>query len=87
MMIPKETLDMTIAEYESRLKEAKEGWYLANGTADLALKHRDLAEQENNKLRRLLFLFHQGTEMSEDGWGELLEQTRFVLFEEDFKEK
>jgi hypothetical protein len=38
------------------------------------------ARQENTQMRRLLFLVQQGSEMSEDGWGELNAQIRYLLF-------
>jgi hypothetical protein len=33
-----------IENLTAKLAEAKEGWHYANGTADLAMKHRDEAE-------------------------------------------
>ena len=33
-----------------QVEEAKEGWYLANGVTDLAMKHRDAAEAEVKRL-------------------------------------
>jgi hypothetical protein len=51
--------------------------YTQNLEADLAK-----VRQENNQMRRLLFLVQQGSEMSEDGWWELNAQIRHVLFGE-----
>jgi len=35
---------LRIEELEGELGLAREGWYLANGVAELAMKHRDMAE-------------------------------------------
>ena len=36
---------------QAQLDDAKEGWYLANGVADLAMKHRDDAEEQLEAVR------------------------------------
>src|SRR5690606_25682503 len=35
----------------AELAEARDGWHMANGTADLAMKHRDAAEARAERLQ------------------------------------
>lgn len=51
------TLDWYRAEVERLTRErdnAKDGWYQANGVADLAMKHRDMAEAEVERLQKIV---------------------------------
>ena len=62
--VSRQALDEVIADYyrlTRELAEAQDGWYQANGVADLAMKHRDMAESElasvraeNERLRGML---------------------------------
>lgn len=38
----------------ARVAEAEEGWHMANGVADLAMKHRDMAEARVAELSNML---------------------------------
>lgn len=37
------------------------------------------AQQENNQMRRLLYLWNHGAEMGEEGWSELHAQTEHLI--------
>ena len=46
-------MEPLIAEIEAlraEIAEARDGWHMANGTADLAMKHRDAAEARAERL-------------------------------------
>ena len=43
-----------IVELEAKLEAAEDGWHLANGTADLAMKHRDLAENSIKRVTKVV---------------------------------
>ena len=50
-------MEPLIAEIEAlraELAEARDGWHMANGTADLAMKHRDAAEARAEGLAEAL---------------------------------
>lgn len=42
-----------LVDVADRLEAADEGWYLANGVADLAMKHRDIAEEKLEAISEL----------------------------------
>ena len=43
-----------VRELERERDEARDGWHMANGVADLAMKHRDSAEAERDALREVV---------------------------------
>ena len=50
-------MEPLIAEIEAlraEIAEARDGWHMANGTADLAMKHRDAAEARAERLAEAL---------------------------------
>lgn len=46
--------DAEIEALRAELAEARDGWHMANGTADLAMKHRDAAEARAERLAEAL---------------------------------
>ena len=46
--------DAEIEALRAEVEEAREGWHMANGTADLAMKHRDAAEAQAERLAEAL---------------------------------
>ena len=46
--------DAEIKALRAEVAEAREGWHMANGTADLAMKHRDAAEARAERLAEAL---------------------------------
>ena len=76
------------------LAEAQDGWYQANGVAELSMKHRDMAESElasvraeNKKLSGLLMEWFDAAYPSIHGsHGSLLERTRNALYPVDQSE-
>ena len=55
-----------IAELEAQLVIAEDGWHMANGVADLAMKHRDAAEKALERVRGELDALD--SEFNLDGW-------------------
>ena len=55
-----------IEALRAEVAEAREGWHMANGTADLAMKHRDAAESRAERLAEAL----QGAVDDIADWGE-----------------
>lgn len=39
----------------------------------------EVLQRENNQMRRLLYLWNHGAEMSEEGWSELHAQTEHLI--------
>ena len=46
--------DAEIEALRAELAEARDGWHMANGVADLAMKHRDAAEARAERLEEAL---------------------------------
>ena len=46
--------DAEIEALRAEIAEARDGWHMANGTADLAMKHRDAAEARAERLAEAL---------------------------------
>lgn len=44
--------DAEVEALRAARDEAKDGWHQANGVADLAMKHRDAAENETEELKK-----------------------------------
>jgi hypothetical protein len=68
-------LSVQTGELQVKLDVAEDGWHMANGTADLAMKHRDEAEATINALQYqidMLMLEYCPDEMTADqieNWG------------------
>ena len=46
--------DAEVEALRAEVAEARDGWHMANGTADLAMKHRDAAEARAERLAEAL---------------------------------
>lgn len=79
-----------IERLKACIADAEEGWHLANGCADLAMKHRDVAEAREAKLRealrRLINEVMAGWSVDQAAIREIVGHTNYNILQERLSE-